>query len=453
MRFDRILLLVFIGLCGGWLSAFTKEVRDTIKSSSKDLVYVEYNIRESNGKVTISFSEVRKRLGLDHQSKYDLKKVCVLYFDKGGGYKDKFTGNITTHPLYVSSDKFRYHFSDEGYVRLEDGAEIQLDLLAESATLSLPVCLANYEGKHRYKVFAQCGNLDIVLKKKKKQEASVVRTQESVQREIPVTEQVEVDTDMPPAQEAELLIENLGERLRQGLLSLSELESMSRNIDKLRDLEITIPDKALQGKIRGILQDYDSQCQAAKQQQEQEEKTEMAVAQQQEKEQQIKEKLAYVRERLDSIDKLSDNDLVDLKNASIELRREAHGIDNSELAQQMKDTAAKCDAELKKIEDGKKKRNILLIVLGILLGILLFVGNQLMQHFRNLRNMKSMEDAQNKIAKRAEDEAKRRAHAAIRSKISTAQGKARQKQNEAVRGMEKSVAKGIKNNIKKDLSI
>ena len=264
---------------------------------------------------------------------------------------------------------------------------------------------------------------------------------------------MEVDTDMPPAQEAELLIENLGERLRQGLLSLSELESMSRNIDKLRDLEITIPDKALQGKIRGVLQDYDSQCQAAKQQQAQEEKTEMAVAQQQEKEQQIKEKLAYVRERLDSIDKLSDNDLVDLKNASIELRREAHGIDNSELAQQMKDTAAKCDAELKKIEDGKKKRNILLIVLGILLGILLFVGNQLMQHFRNLRNMKSMEDAQNKIAKRAEDEAKRRAHAAIRSKISTAQGKARQKQNEAVRGMEKSVAKGIKNNIKKDLSI
>ena len=70
MRSHKILLLIFLLLFCSGSTSFAVEVEDTIMSMSKDYVFVRYNIAEHNGKITVSFSEVRKRLGLKYRDKY-----------------------------------------------------------------------------------------------------------------------------------------------------------------------------------------------------------------------------------------------------------------------------------------------------------------------------------------------------------------------------------------------
>ena len=128
-----------------------------------------------------------------------------------------------------------------------------------------------------------------------------------------------------------------------------------------------------------------------------------------------------------------------------------------ELANQMVKTADDCDQKLKEIEDGKKRRNIWLIVGGILLMVLMFVGNQTFNHFRNLKNQKGIEKMQNSIAKRAQDEARRRAQSMARSKINKVQSQIRQKSRDSVRNSVNSAVnsavKGVKGKNKKSVSI
>lgn len=453
MRSHKILLLIFLLLFCSGSTSFAVEVEDTIMSMSKDYVFVKYNIAEHNGKITVSFSEVRKRLGLKYRDKYrKLNEVCVLFFDRGGDYKDKFKSDIGTEPLMVRSNEIRYIQSDDGYVRLDNRTDISLDLLTDQSTLSLPIYLAHYEGKQHYKVFAKCENLNIRLSKRARKGASG-NAMEVVKRESLVTEEVEVGTGIPPAQEAELLIDNVRKSLGQDNPSMATLESLGRNIDRLRYLEVVIPDKALKSEINNILQIYDSKKQAAKQQQDDEDKMERQMADQQENEKQAKGDLAYLTERLEHSEEWTEEDLGELKSCSNSLRRKAYSIENPELAQEMKDAADKCDEEIKKVEEAKKKRNLLMIAGGVLLCIFLFVGNQLSQHIRNMRNIKSMEDTQNKIAKRAEDEALRRAQSTARSKANRVQAQVSQKSHEYIKANINSAAKNIGKNTKKNVSI
>lgn len=453
MRSHKILLLIFLLLFCSGSTSFAVEVEDTIMSMSKDYVFVRYNIAEHNGKITVSFSEVRKRLGLKYRDKYrKLNEVCVLFFDRGGDYKDKFKSDIGTEPLMVRSNEIRYIQSDDGYVRLDNRTDISLDLLTDQSTLSLPIYLAHYEGKQHYKVFAKCENLNIRLSKRARKGASG-NAMEVVKRESLVTEEVEVGTGIPPAQEAELLIDNVRKSLGQDNPSMATLESLGRNIDRLRYLEVVIPDKALKSEINNILQIYDSKKQAAKQQQDDEDKMERKMADQQENEKQAKGDLAYLTERLEHSEEWTEEDLGELKSCSNSLRRKAYSIENPELAQEMKDAADKCDEEIKKVEEAKKKRNLLMIAGGVLLCIFLFVGNQLSQHIRNMRNIKSMEDTQNKIAKRAEDEALRCAQSTARSKANRVQAQVSQKSHEYIKANINSAARNIGKNTKKNVSI
>lgn len=456
MRFLLSVSISFLLLWGWTTSLSSKEVKDTLLSYSNDKVFVKYNIAENEGKVTISFTEVRKQLGRKYQDIYDtpqkLERIKVLFFEKGGPYKEDFTSDLSTAPMIVPSDEIRYHLSDEGYVWLDNSAELSLELITGQSTLSLPVYLAYYEGKHRYKVFAKCGNLNISLKRGKAQSGQPGKTTELVvkEKQITKTEEVEVSEDITPAQEADLLINNVRETLGQSDLSVSELETLGRRIDRLRDLEILVPDKALQARIQNVLQMYDARKRAAEIEQDDNRKKEGEEAQRQAEEKQAKEDLAYVQERLANVKDLSESDVAELKSSANDLRRKAHSIDNKELAKQMKDTADNCDKEIKKIDDAKKRRNIWMIIGGILLAILMFIGNIFFQQFRQMRNIKSMQDAQDKIAKRAENEARRRAQSLARSKISRVQGQVRQKSRDAVRNGVKSGVNNVKKGIGKN---
>ena len=116
----------------------------------------------------------------------------------------------------------------------------------------------------------------------------------------------------------------------------------------------------------------------------------------------------------------------------------------AEQAQARQDSIAAV-AQQKAEED--KKRNIWLMIGGVVLAVLAFVGSQVSQHFRNAKNQKNMMDMQNAVAKQAEQEAKRRAR-------TIAQAQARQARSEMQKGARNFVNKGIgKGKNKKDVSI
>ena len=80
-----------------------------------------------------------------------------------------------------------------------------------------------------------------------------------------------------------------------------------------------------------------------------------------------------------------------------------------------------------------KERNLWMIIGGVILAILAFIGNQVFQSFRNNRNQKNMMNIQQSIANQAEAEAKRRARNAIRSTTNRTVNQTKSEVREAVR--------------------
>ena len=81
----------------------------------------------------------------------------------------------------------------------------------------------------------------------------------------------------------------------------------------------------------------------------------------------------------------------------------------------------------------EKEKDLWMIIGGVILAILAFVGNQIFQSFRNTRNQKNMMNLQQSIADKAETEAKRRARNAIRSTTNRTVYQAKSEVREAVR--------------------
>ena len=140
--------------------------------------------------------------------------------------------------------------------------------------------------------------------------------------------------------------------------------------EELKEYKKCCDDKELKKKINDCLDQYD------------------------EKEKEIKEKKSLdarkERERAEEL-------------ARLEKEREQARQDSLALVQQQK-------------AEEEKKRNIWMIVGGMIFAVVCFAGNQVFQHFRNIRNQKSMMEMQQDIARRAEYEAKRHAYNYTRNK-------------------------------------
>lgn len=122
---------------------------------------------------------------------------------------------------------------------------------------------------------------------------------------------------------------------------------------------------------------------------------------------------------------------------------------NDKIVNIEKDKEQKAEAIAKQEAEAAQQRNMWMIIGGIILAILGFVGNQAFQHYRNVRNEKNMMSMQQSIVRRAEDEAKRRAQSMARQKVNQAQNAARRKSQDYVRGSINSginkISKGKKN--------
>ena len=418
----KFLFALFLLLCSG---IWAKEVTDTLESTKRDRVIVTYDITQNNGQVIVKFINANKKLGRSFKDRYKkLNEVVVLFFDKMGNYGDEteFLG-LSPEPFMVPSG-VSYKISRDGFFLLNDNQKLELELKStESEELKIPIYIAHYEGKHRYKVFSRCEDLIIRLSKKK----SVSTTDEAITQTVSqtVTTQEEVDGNLGEQEKEEVAI-NLINSIEEGLGASEISSSIQRNAERLNDLWPEIKDPHIKKQCEDILRRYDLAVNIKKDSEREQKKRE----QEKEKEEDAQKLISYAQSILMK-DELSDYDLSDLRTTAQKMQMESSAIKNEALKAQMKQTSDACNEKIAQIEKKKEQCNIWMIVGGVFLVILLFVGNQTFQHFRNVKNQKSIMDMQQNVVKRAEDEAKRRARNMAHSQINRAQGEARGKARSA----------------------
>ena len=163
MRRILIISLYSVLSFAGVLTATAKEVTDTLFSGDGDRVIVNYTLTNSGGQVTVTFGNVYKKLTEEHLRKYKVDKVSVLFFDRSGNYRDQKFEGMTPTPFMVPAD-ITYSASNDGYFNLQDNPTLQFTAASNDAVLNVPLFLAHYEGKHKRKIFTQCGTLKLKAK-------------------------------------------------------------------------------------------------------------------------------------------------------------------------------------------------------------------------------------------------------------------------------------------------
>ena len=395
MKGCRYLYIVLFVLFCNNISAIEK--LDTLYSTKNDRLIITYDVTYNNGRVTIRFADVKKKLGSTYSEKYKkLNEVAVVFFDRTGNYDDlKFSG-ITVDAFMVPSEA-NYSRSSDGYFLLNDTPVINFDVRSkEVSDLSIPIYLAHYEGKRKYEVFALCGNLVIPLVEKQ-------RTSSTITTQVTVTSTEEIETGLSEEEEALIRINRVADLLKEQK-KLPLAEELTHEISMLRELRYRITERSLSSKISETLSDYDAK------KQELEAKAELDAQKAQEAaEQEAKLEREIAQARQDSI------------NAVAEQKAEQ-----------------------------QQKRNLWMIIGGVALAILGFVGNQVLQHFRNLKNQKNIMQMQQSMAQKAQEEAKRRTESLIKSQSQKAVNDVKSKTKESLKA---NVGKVTKNKKSKGFSI
>lgn len=392
------ILIAFV-LLFACVPVWAREVKDTLESSKRDRVIVTYDITQNNGQITIKFLDVNIKLGRTYRDKYKkLDKVAVVFFDRMGIYEDNMEFSGINTDAFMIPKEVKYKVSKDGYFLLKDNPTLSMELKSgENAELSIPLFIAHYEGKCHYKVFSRCEDLKIKLSKRKSPKVQAATDLRLSTQTITTQEELEgADAD---AAVANSLINRIN-----GLLAEQEeypfSDELKQAISSLREISYRPIDGNLSSRIGEVL----AACN-------------------------LKEK------ELKSQAKAAEDAAA--KNAALQAKLA------EEQAQARQDSIAAV-AQQKADED--RKQNLWLIIGGIILAILAFIGNQTFQHFRNVKNQRSIIDMQQNVVKRAEDEAKRRARNMAQSQINRVQGEARRKTRNAINDSVSKIGKKGKGN-------
>lgn len=270
----RLVKFVFVCLLAGMCmtSVSAKEVKDTLHSEGGDRIILTYNVTNENGLMTVRFTNAQKKLSQQHQKKYKkLDEVAVLFFDRNGNYTDmKFEGMETS--AFMVPANMTYTRSKDGYFLMSDYPTLHFKLTSkEEEQVDLPIYLANYEGKQRYKVFARCGTLTLSSSQAQKTTSSSggsgknagggkngndVHAANADNIEI-VTEEL-VDEGLSPSDEALIRINSL----RSMLEDVTEFpfdDELTDEASKLRELRFKVADdEDVSKQIAEVLSLYDT---------------------------------------------------------------------------------------------------------------------------------------------------------------------------------------------------
>lgn len=364
-----------------------KEYKDTLWTTDNDRIIITYELRYNSDGVDIRFLDVKKKLGRVNSNKYQkLENIEVIFFDRTGVYDDMTFTHIIPEAFMVPSN-LRYSKSDLGYFSLQDRPSLPFKIIGnEEEIISIPLYLAYYAGKGERKLFSVCKKFSITLKRTAL--SNTIDNGNIISESVTSTYEIEADNEKAIEVSTQV---NTIMVLLDAQTKLPFTEGLQYEITYLRNLQKEIRDKQLLSKIKACL----TSCELKKIE--------------------LEEKASSEAKRT----QLEADNLVQL-----EKKREQARQDSIVVAQQ-------------KQAESEKKRNIWMIIGGLFLAAVCFVGNQIFQHFRNIKNQRSMMEMQQKIARRAENEAKRHA-----------QNYARRKTNEVVNNARKSTQKMVHNKMK-----
>lgn len=404
----RSFLLLFALLLS--LAVKAREVTDTLYTTLGDRVIITYDLKQDDDKVEVQFKGARKKLSEKHVNRYkNANDIAVVFFDRISAVEGiRFTGE--TPSAFMIPTGVDYSLSPYGYFILEhQPSPLVFNLKTrEPIVLSIPIYLAHYEKKQEYKILASCGNLNIRLNKK----TSSISRQNSTGTQQPNSTYLEVDSEQSLSD-----VEDEALRCANSVLnSLLEQEqlpfetTLEHEIKNLIDLKSKVKDEAITQRINEAIKAYNDKEKELK-------KIE---------EQKAQEAQAAIERQNDDIAFAKCLTVADCETYMNMYPNGAH-FDEAK--------AKKADLEAKEQQEKQetKKRNIWMIIGGALLAILLFVGNQVMQSFRNIRTQRSMMEMQQDIAARAKSRAKSKVQGEIRKQTGKVRNQARTKGQQFIR--------------------
>lgn len=364
-------------------AAQAKVARDTVFTSAGDRVILTYELTNSGNRTTVRFIGQQKKLGKANARKYkDLSKVAVMFFDRTGNYGDDVTISNMVPEAFMLPPGVRCEKSHDGFYLVQSEPELKFTVKSR-ANISIPVYLAYKSKKGRYVLFAKSGGLDIALGARERGEAVAAKAQ-TVSQTIVSTAELEA-ADVEEIKVLESL--SLARKLIAEAAELPFSDNLLDEVSYLRQKRREITNDALLAEISDVLDRYE----AKKKSLEDEDAAEQMAMQRAE---------------------------------DIRAQREAQSIkaqnDSIAAAQQL-------------AAEKEKKRNFWMVIGGIILAVLAFVGNQVMQGVRNRNNQKRMISIQQDMVERAEAEAKRFARNSVMNKAGRMENAARRKASEAIR--------------------
>lgn len=383
MKISRFSLVFFVAMCLNCINVCAKTVKDTLVTTDGDRIIITYELTRSEDHFTIRFNNQQKKLGRINGEKYtDLSKVAVMFFDRTGGFSNNVSITNMVPEAFMVPSNVNYERSSDGFFVVQDYPSITFTAKGTS-DINIPVYLAYHPKKGKYSLFSKCKGMKIHLSASNsasRQQGSSQITQQTV------TSTTEIEADNTAALK---VMESI--RLARELLSEADKLPFSESLqDEIRFIRIQkreITDAGILSQISDVLQTYE-------------------------------DKKASLEENASSAQMAAQQE------ADARAQREADKMQarNDSIMAAQQEQAEK-----------EKKRNLWMIIGGVILAILAFIGNQVFQTFRNNRNQKNMMNLQQHIADKAEAEAKRRARNAIRSTTNQTVNKAKGEVREAVR--------------------
>lgn len=354
IRSFAVLLLSIVTI--GTSRAFS--VRDTIFTTDEDRIIVNYNVTIAQGKCTITFNKVQKRLNDRHEKKYGdhPEKVAVLLFERTGSYGSlRFEGIMPV--AFMSPNGMTSESSEQGFYRLNDQPALNFTIKGRTPkSITLPLFLGHEEKKGRYQLFAQTKGKGLIIPLTTKDNDSRTKNESSVSSKI--------DTSEDPAAKEERKINDMCKDLAS-MLQDQESLPMDPEVEELysvlRQKKYDIEDEDLLKLLESTISAYRDK----KRELEAEAKSSAAAAAAAQKAEQ-EEKEAEMKAQQDSI-------------------------------------AAVLAEETKK----KEEKNLWMLIGGGILAVLGFIGNQILQHFRVKNNQLKMSEMQQQMANKAKAEAER----------------------------------------------
>ena len=365
------------------LTTSAKELRDTVWTRQNDKIILSYNVSSDNNQMNIDFSRPRiiPSSALNKACKGELDKLKVVVFDRIGDFgKTKWSG-ISPQAFMVPSG-LSYDMTSDGYYILGESQPIEFHKQSQSkVNVKFPMYIAVYDKKQNYRIVAVSKTPMIVSSStpgatrvgQRDSNRSGVETER-----IAVTSSEELDSDNADITSALSSIEMVKELLsRETELPFSQ--TLQMEIYNLRSLKNQIKESEVVNKINDVL----LQC--------------------------------------------SDKER-ELKEAQSQSALAAKAQEQALQLQQKQEAEAQQKAAEEKAreqEEKQQKRTLWMVIGGVILAILGFIGNAIFKHFRDVRNQKSIIEMQESLARQAEHEAGRRSREIIRNKAHQVANKGR----------------------------